>query len=200
MRKSKARKKTRGKKNSLWFFILLATLITLVFYADNSLWMKKRQYPLKYEDLIIKYAEKYSVDPFLVASVIFVESRYIPDAVSPKDAKGLMQILPSTGEWAARLIKLDDYEENHLFSPEVNIQMGCWYLSFLTSQFPDSRELVLASYNGGIGNVRKWLENKEYSKDGRKLDYIPYRETRNYVVKVENAYEIYREVYPHLNH
>lgn len=198
MRKPKARKKSRGRKSTMWVFILLTAILALVLYIDDSSWLKHRQYPLEYDDLIIKYAEQYSVDPFLVASVIFVESRYIADAVSPKDAIGLMQILPSTGEWAAERIKLDDYEEEQLFDSEVNIQMGCWYLGFLDSQFPDSRELILASYNGGIGNVKKWLANKEYSKDGKKLDHIPFRETRNYVVKVQEAYKIYQEVYPYL--
>ena len=134
----------------------------------------------------------------MVASVILVESRYLPDAVSSKDAKGLMQILPSTGEWAAGRMKLKGYQEKQLFDPEINIQIGCWYLSFLSSQFPDNMDLVLASYNGGIGNVNKWLTNKECSKDGKKLDHIPYGETRNYVVRVQEAYKIYQEVYPYL--
>ncbi len=199
MRKPKARRKPRRRESTIRLFVLLAILLALVYYINDSPWLKQRQYPLKYADLIIKYADQYSVDPFLVASVIFVESRYISDAVSPKDAKGLMQILPSTGEWAAERIKLDGYAEDQLFNPEVNIQMGCWYLGFLESQFPDSRELVLASYNGGIGNVKKWLDNKEYSKDGMKLDHIPFKETRNYVIRVQEAYEIYEEVYPYLN-
>lgn len=199
MRKPKARRKPRRRESTIRLFVLLAILLALVYYINDSPWLKQRQYPLKYADLIIKYADQYSVDPFLVASVIFVESRYISDAVSPKDAKGLMQILPSTGEWAAERIKLDGYAEDQLFNPEVNIQMGCWYLGFLESQFPDSRELVLASYNGGIGNVKKWLDNKEYSKDGIKLDHIPFKETRNYVIRVQEAYEIYEEVYPYLN-
>ena len=199
MRKPKARRKPRRRESTIRLFVLLAILLALVYYINDSPWLKQRQYPLKYADLIIKYADQYSVDPFLVASVIFVESRYISDAVSPKGAKGLMQVLPSTGEWAAERIKLDGYAEDQLFDPEVNIQMGCWYLGFLESQFPDSRELVLASYNGGIGNVKKWLDNKEYSKDGMKLDHIPFRETRNYVIRVQEAYEIYEEVYPYLN-
>lgn len=198
MIKPKTRRKPKGKKSSMWVLILLIAILAFILYIDDSSWLMQRQYPLLYEDLIVKYAEQYSVDPFLVASVIFVESRFVHDAVSPRDAKGLMQILPSTGEWAAEIIHLEDYEEEQLFDPEVNIQMGCWYLGFLASQFPDSRELVLASYNGGIGNVRKWLDNREYSKDGKSLDYIPFRETRNYLVKVKEAYKIYKEVYPYL--
>jgi soluble lytic murein transglycosylase len=128
-----------------------------------------------------------------------VESRFMPDAVSNKDAKGLMQILPSTARWAAEKMGIMDFEEAMLMDSEINIRIGCWYLGFLASQFPDNWELVLASYNGGIGNVRKWLSNKEYSRDGQRLDHIPFQETRNYVVRVLEAYEIYKGLYPSLD-
>jgi soluble lytic murein transglycosylase len=181
----------------LWLFILLLIGIFLLIYMiGNSRWWKRKQYPMAYEDQIRKYASEYEVDPFLVVSVIWVESRFIPTAVSSKDARGLMQILPSTGEWVAEKIGLSGYSDEQLFEPEINIQIGCWYLGYLTSQFPDSRKLVLASYNGGIGNVNKWLSNKEYSPDGKQLDHIPFAETRSYVKKVTSVYEIYKEIYP----
>ena len=52
---------------------------------------------------------------------------------------------------------MTNYSDMQLFEPEVNIKLGCWYLSYLSSQFPNNKELVLAAYNGGIGNVNKWL-------------------------------------------
>lgn len=189
---------TRKIRPVLWLFFLLLIIFLLIYMIGNSHWWKKKQYPLAYEDYIRKYSSEYEVDSFLAAAVIWVESSFISTAVSPKDARGLMQILPSTGEWAAEKIGLSEYSDERLLEPEINIQIGCWYLGYLTSQFPDSRELVLASYNGGIGNVNKWLRNKEYSLDGKQLDYIPFTETRNYVEKVSNTYEVYKEIYPSL--
>jgi soluble lytic murein transglycosylase len=188
--------KPRRRKNKSVILILLFLLLVII--VSNSTWLKTNIYPLEYESLIRRYAMEYSVDPHLVAAVIMVESSFKPDAQSNNDAKGLMQILPSTGEWIAEKMDLSDYKDSLLFDPEVNIKMGCWYLSFLSSQFQDNIELVLASYNGGIGNVQKWLNNHDYSSNGEKLDYIPFLETRNYVKKVLEFYKIYKDIYPAL--
>jgi len=190
--------KPRQKRLIPRVLLILAIFLLLVYLAENSPWIKRMRYPLVYEEHIRRYASEYEIDPFLAASVIWVESKFVPDAVSGKDARGLMQIIPSTGKWAAEKMGLSDYQENHLFEPEINIKIGCWYLSFLASQFPDNMELVIAAYNAGIGNVKKWLQNREYSSDGMHLDYIPFFETRNYVKEVLKAYEIYKEIYPSL--
>lgn len=191
--------KAKRKKKILWALFLLSAFCLLVFILGNGHWLKRKKYPLVYEEHIREYAFLYEVDPFMTASIIFTESRFNPTAVSFKDARGLMQILPSTGEWVAEKIGLPNYSDDQLFEPEVNIQIGCWYLTYLNSQFPDNRELVLAAYNGGIGNVNKWLSNKEYSSDGKHLDYIPFMETRNYIEKVLDTYYIYKEIYPSLS-
>lgn len=187
------------KRNLLrWILFILLAAFLAIYLLEGSNWLKRIRYPLLYEDQICSYASKYEVDPCLTAAVIWVESRFMPEAVSPKDARGLMQIIPSTGEWIAGKIGLADFEEKQLYDPEVNIQIGCWYLGYLTSRFPDNRELVLAAYNAGIGNVDKWLRNREYSRDGNNLDYIPFSETRNYIEQVLKAYEVYKEIYPSL--
>ncbi len=109
-----------------------------------------------------------------------------------------MQLVPATASWTADKIGLSPFDDTMLFDPEVNIRLGCWYLGYLRRQFPEDIELVLASYNGGIGNVKKWLANKNYSKDGLSLDYIPFNETRNYVATVIKTMEIYKNLYPSL--
>lgn len=176
---------------------LLAVMMGIWLFL-NSTWYKRMRYPLKYEEEILKYAAEYSVDPYLAASVIWVESRFIPEAVSRRDARGLMQLLPSTAAWGAQKIGLPDYNDVMLLNPEVNIRIGCWYLGYLSSRFSGNVELTLAAYNGGIGNVQKWLGDKAYSRDGEKLDWIPFPETRDYVVKVMDAYRIYKKIYPSL--
>lgn len=189
-----APKRTSPILLSILFFTLAIVLASYMIL--NSKWVQRMRYPLKYEQEILEYSREYSVDPYLTASIIWVESRFLSDAVSNKEAKGLMQILPSTARWAAEKMGITEFDETMLLDSKINIRIGCWYLGFLTSQFPDNLELVLASYNGGIGNVQKWLGNREYSKDGRKLDYIPFQETRNYVVRVLEVYEIYKGLYP----
>lgn len=174
---------------ALFFIVVIAiTVITGVK------WVGKTLYPLHYENYIIKYSAEYNLDPFLVASVIREESRFYKSAESPKGARGLMQITPPTGEWIAGQMGIDNYEVDMLYDPEVNIRFGCWYLDNLRNQFGDMK-LVIAAYNGGRGNVTKWLMNKDYSRDGRELHHIPFKETRNYVIKVEKSYKIYQLLY-----
>ncbi len=75
----------------------------------------KITYPLGYLDLIKKYSKEYNVDPYLVAAIINVESRYDKEAISSKKARGLMQISPTTGEWAAQELAIEDFTlENYL--------------------------------------------------------------------------------------
>lgn len=149
--------------------------------------------PVEYTDHIKKYSEEYDVDPTLVYAVIKVESNYNPEAKSQMNAHGLMQILPETGNWIAERLGIE-YSDDLLWDPETNIQMGTFYLSYLVHHFKD-RDLAIAAYNGGLGNVENWLANESYSKDGETLHEIPFVETRNYVVRVNDNYDIYNLFY-----
>lgn len=171
-------------------FLVLALLVVsiggVVLYS---------RYPLYYKSYIGEFADKYDIDPYLVISIINVESGYDKDAVSRKDARGLMQIAESTGEWAAEKLEIENYDKEILFDPKTNIEIGTWYLKNLAGEFDAKRDLVLAAYNGGSGNVNKWLKDKEYSSDGKKLDKIPFKETENYLKKVKSDYESYKKLY-----
>ena len=81
-----------------------------------------------------------------------------------------------------------------IYDPDTNIRYGVWYLSYLYGRF-DSWDNAFAAYNAGPGNVSKWLKDSEYSSDGETLSYIPFKETRNYVVKVNRAIEVYDRLY-----
>jgi soluble lytic murein transglycosylase len=180
---------SRSRKITL-FSILLVFLLTafILYFAGRSL------YPLKYDDLVEKYSKRYDLDPFLVMAVIKVESSFRHNAVSHKNARGLMQITEGTGKWGADKLGLKDYSAEKLFEPEANIQIGCWYLNSLYKQFGDT-DLVLAAYNAGSGNVTKWLGDDELSSDGKALDRIPFKETEKYIRKVKNSYIIYKKLY-----
>jgi soluble lytic murein transglycosylase len=175
--------------------LLLMSLIIISILILTSPWFQRRIYPVEFVKDITKYADQFGVDPYLVMAVIYVESYFDASACSYKGAVGLMQIMPKTGEWVAQRLKIKDFTSEKLYKPDMNIRIGCWYLSNLQSQFNGDLDLVLAAYNGGSGNVRKWLKNREYSLDGKTISYIPFKETREYVQKVKKAYKKYRSLY-----
>ena len=150
-------------------------------------------YPMKFCDEIKEYSTEFGVEPALVASVINVESGYREKAISSKGAQGLMQIMPSTGEWLAGKIG-EKYEDNVLLEGKFNIKIGTYYLSYLINQFGD-KKLALCAYNAGQRNVKEWLKNSEYSQDGKTLKKIPFLETENYIKKVEKNYSYYKNRY-----
>ena len=174
--------------------IVLAVLAALAAVIGGSyLWetFLKRQYPLKYENTIVQYAEQYALDPYFVCAMIDTESNFEKDAISPDGAQGLMQIMPDTAEWIAGKLKLSEYD---IFDPETNIMFGCWYLNFLKDRFSGEEQLMIAAYNAGHNKVDQWL-GEGYSSDGVTLDEIPYNETEKYVDKVSKAYEEYKKLY-----
>ena len=176
-------------KGILIIIIITATIIigTNLYFAVN--------YPMSYRNSINIYSKQFNVDPYLVAAIINVESSYDKTAISNKEARGLMQISPTTGQWAAEDLSIEDFSLDLLFEPEINIMIGTWYLNMLSDEFDHNIQLILAAYNGGSGNVRKWLENDEYCEDGIYLKKIPFKETRDYVEKVLKNYKVYKILY-----
>lgn len=179
-------------KRKIVICLLIAVIIAGAVFSAFQLITYR--YPLMYRELIEKYSDQYDLDPYLVLAVIKVESSFRSDAVSPRDARGLMQITGKTGEWIAGKLKISNYSKDMLFEPETNIRIGCWYLSTLYQEFGEL-ELMLAAYNAGSGNVSQWLKNNKYSKNGKSLDKIPFKETEKYLVKVKKSHAIYKKLY-----
>lgn len=181
------------KYRILFLFITICIVFGVLILTSN--FVLKILYPLHYNAIIKQYSEEYNLDPLFVASVIRAESKFDTDAVSPKGAKGLMQISSITGNWASKELCISQYDEEMLFNPNVNIKIGCWYLNKLKKEFNNNIINVLASYNAGSGNVRKWLGDKKYSSDGTELIEIPFNETREYIKRVDRNYKIYKYLY-----
>ena len=150
-------------------------------------------YPRKYRRQVEKYSEEFGIDEYLIYSIIKTESKFNKKAISNKGAKGLMQVTDKTATWAAIELKLGDSVD--IYKPDCNIRIGVWYLARLKKEFRGDLVLSVAAYNGGSGNVRRWLSEKEYSKDGRSLDKIPFKETSNYVYRVMKNYQVYKKLY-----
>ncbi len=178
---------------ALVLLMVLAVLVLTFSYFSDWLW--QTLYPLDYREMIYHHAEKNHLDPLLVAAVIRVESNFDPQARSRKGARGLMQVMPSTGEWAAGEMGLKNYSNDLLFDPETNIAVGTWYLARLRSEFDGDTILALAAYNGGRANVWRWVKQKRWTGEVHRVERIPFPETREFVQRVTKAYRRYREIY-----
>ncbi len=182
--------KIKGKS-----IVLLSVLLILIIVITNySTSILKCFYPVKFKESVVGFSMQYGVDPYLTFAIIRAESGFKLDAVSSKNASGLMQIADSTAEWATAEMGYENYKPADLFDPEKNIQIGCWYLRWLIDNLGDI-DLAIAAYNGGIGNVKEWLKNRDLSSSGLSLDKIPFRETEKYVEKVKNNYYVYKKIY-----
>lgn len=139
----------------------------------------------KFEPFLKAASRQFAVDPALLKAVMAAESAFKPDAVSPKGAVGLMQIMPDTaGRYGVHADKNKTVEQK-LTDPETNIRLGARYLRDLSRLFPNQPELVIASYNAGEGAVRQY-----------KNTIPPYPETRNYVQLVTRFYQLYQPAAP----
>jgi len=176
------------------FFIIIGIISGLSYSVYTSSMVQRIFYPILYPEYVFQYANLYKIDPYLVAAVIRGESRFSHTAESGSGARGLMQIMPDTAEWAAEQIGMDFHPEM-LFDPEYNIRIGCWYLRRLQNNFEGNLTIVLASYNAGQGNVSNWLDNGVWDGKLTNLEHIPFSETRSYVRKVLRFYDRYRLLY-----
>ena len=152
-------------------------------------------YPVNYERILQREAAKYAIDPFLIMALIRQESAFNPKAVSPANAHGLMQLLPSTARRLARGMNLPRPSTERLHEPEVNIQLGMRYFSDLLKQFDGQTEKVLASYNAGEHRVESWMSEGTYADSAEFVDTIPFSETRNYVKIINRNYFFYKALY-----
>lgn len=193
--------------------ILLVALLTLLGIIGVNAWREaeaqraeerrlqqlaeeKARYPLLYRDIIEANAYEQGVEPALVAAVVYNESRFDPEAISYLGARGLMQIMPDTGDWIAmRLNETGSYSFDRMFVPEDNVRYGVWFLGYLDRMFEGDIVKMAAGYHAGQYAVLDWLENPEYSSDGETLDVIPIKDTAQYVERVRSAYEIYKRHY-----
>lgn len=189
------------KKGSKISFVI-GVVLTLVLVVGGAFALRflnnaytNASYPLKYQAEIEAASKKYGVDKSLICGVIKTESNFDPEARSSAGALGLMQLMPDTFEWLQTYYK----EENHytfedLKDPAVSIDYGVELLSILSKRY-ENEDTMLCAYNGGLGNVDKWLDNKDYSDDGITLKSVPFPETDKYRRLVAQNKSIYHELY-----
>ncbi|PUA37064.1 lytic transglycosylase [Paenibacillus elgii] len=175
------------------FALLLLTFVIFLFLS--STYVGRMLYPIRYEQEIRQNAAKYDLDPFLVAAVIRVESNYLTETESKKGAYGMMQLMPDTANWIIDKARFSEDFRNRLNDPAVSIELGSWYLNWLSKQFNGNRIAVLAGYNAGHGKVSRWLQENEWDGTLQNADRIPYGETRHYIQRVMYYYNKYEKLY-----
>ena len=179
--------------------VLLIIIFALgVGFGTDFVWDRadENAHPQTYHESVTRYSVAYNVPEQLIFAVIKTESDFDPRAESSAKARGLMQMIEST---FLELTGPEYLNENltfeALYDPDVSIRYGTYYLKYLYEMFDYNWDTALAAYNGGLGNVRKWLNNPEYTDEDGNLTYIPFSETRSYVSKVNRARDMYQKLY-----
>lgn len=196
--------RTKTRASFVRFFqlgIVLFTLAIFVFSTASGYAARiidTYRYPREYRAHVEQYASVYGVEPNMIYAIIKAESSFSPTAVSRVGAIGLMQIMPNTYKYDIRDNIGSKADSDVLFEPEENIQAGTYYYSRWYVYFGTSVE-ALASYNAGIGNVKKWREAGYLDEYGiLDIEQIPFPETRNYIKRVLQYKQKYDELYGHI--
>jgi hypothetical protein len=144
----------------------------------------KLMYPIRYAFTMMDE----QCDMSLCLAMIWQESLFQPQAVSPANAKGLMQIIPATAKQIARELGVSSYT---VHDASTSIKFGWYYFSNMLKEF-NSIPLSLAGYNAGPHRVRRWIANNSTSEIDEFIELIPYNETKNYVKSVLARQVIYK--------
>lgn len=148
-----------------------------------------------YSDLILPAAQKYQLHPLVLFSVVRQESAFEGFVRSSAGARGLMQIIPATGEEIAKALSWPpDYSPNDLYRPQVSVEYGAYYLAKWRDYFDGDLMAALAAYNGGPGNAMNWHKQAKGDPD-LFLEIIRFAETRNYIRGVYEIFGLYRRIY-----
>jgi soluble lytic murein transglycosylase len=141
------------------------------------------RYPMPYQTEVADAVRQNGLDTAFVYGLMRQESRFIADIVSPAGAVGLMQLMPPTARWVAHKTGHTSVHTPQLEDPELNIQLGTYYLRYVLDKLDDLPALAAAAYNAGPGRAQAWrgsvpLEGAIY------VETIPFNETRDYAKKV----------------
>jgi soluble lytic murein transglycosylase len=195
------RRQRRRRRALLGVVLLVVAVAALVWVGVSAVTgrlvvpvVSDRIYPLVYEDEIAAVAEKYDLDPYLVAAVARTESGFDPDARSHAGAVGLMQLLPKTAEWVTSLDSWKGPDNPALTNPQDSLELGACYLAYLHRTLDDPTAAI-AAYNAGQNAVRGWIK-KAGGSASFGIEDIPYPETQEFVRRVERYRTIYEKVHP----
>lgn len=163
-----------------WHHIAIMSMVRARSWQDIVV-----RFPVLHEQQYREHAAKYQLNAQLLMAITRQESAFNVKANSPSNAKGLMQLLPSTAKYIAKKRFIPYKSSADLLDADKNIALGSVYFKYLMEKFDDNRAVSIASYNAGPGRVGKWLD---VSAGQLPVDIwvetIPYSETRRYVQNV----------------
>jgi soluble lytic murein transglycosylase len=141
---------------------------------------------------------KITVEDALVFAIMRQESEFSATAVSPAGARGLMQLMPATAREVSRALRLRYSSGRLLSDPDYNVRLGAAYIGQMLKDFNGSYPLAIAAYNAGPGRAREWIRKLGDPRDGSVdvidwIEAIPFNETRNYVQRVLEGLQVYRQ-------
>lgn len=162
----------------------------------------KKLYPLAFSEYVEKYCTEYGIQKEVIYSVIKAESSFNPSAVSPVGATGLMQLMPATAADIAKGVDLGKFNltkaalknTSYLKNPEISVLFGIKYFSWLNKFLNSNQVNIIAGYNAGPGNVKKWEKENLYDEDFF-IELIPFQETRHYVLRIQRFILMYNLLY-----
>ncbi|WP_333785068.1 transglycosylase SLT domain-containing protein [Thermocrinis sp.] len=163
----------------------LAIRLAVRKFGTNSEIYSLVAYPKPYKEFVEEASQKFNIDKNLIWAVMRQESLFDPEAISPSNAKGLMQLM----DFTAREVSLKYRIPNQVFSPKENILMGTAYLREMLDLWNGDLIRAVASYNAGPNRVKSFIQHKDPYVF---IETIPIAETRNYVKQVLNNYYIYQ--------
>jgi soluble lytic murein transglycosylase-like protein len=154
-------------------------------------------YPMDYMDLSSQWGARYGVSPFFVQAIIRQESGFRPTASSPAGALGLMQLMPPTAKYTAKVFLEEELPTTRkaLTEPAINVRLGTMYIRAHVAHARDYLPLALAGYNAGIVPLKRWFERYGDRELDAWVESITYPEARGYVRKVMTSYIVYSALY-----
>lgn len=157
---------------------------------------RKAIHPVKYGDIVEKWAAEYGVDPLLIFAVIQTESGFDPEAESNVGARGLMQVMDETFSWIkGRIAPDEDLSFDDMYDPETAIRFGTYLWAISLQRYGGDISTAAAAYHSGWGTVDGLLKKADYTQDGVTLHTFPYKQMRNYVKKIDHNYQEYHALY-----
>ncbi|MBT9537932.1 MAG: transglycosylase SLT domain-containing protein [Nitrospirae bacterium] len=166
--------------------------LTLLSRLPSGEVVRNILYPLAHWHIVRNVSEKYSIDPFIILSIMREESRFDTQARSQAGALGLMQLMPQTAYAIDKKVNLNIKSQENIFDIKANINLGSYYITSLLKEF-GSLPPAIAAYNAGEDIVRKWQRAGNYKSLDEFIEDIPYEETKNYTKRVITTYFEYRK-------
>ncbi|MBT3670639.1 MAG: transglycosylase SLT domain-containing protein [Chloroflexi bacterium] len=162
---------------------------------EAPIYFNRLRFGLYFSELVLPTAETYSIDPLLLFSIMRQESLFEGFVTSSAGARGLMQIMPATGDTIFNFSGWPtNYTGQDLYRPLVSVNFGARYLSTYRDTYNGSIPVALASYNAGPGNAAAWINYADGDPD-LYLEVIRFAETRNYLRGISEQYTIYKNLY-----